>query len=75
MKKIRNFFKIGFYSANIILIIFYLFPGSILGWFLYNKPGGHQFLKNLFSKNLIKNYSEFLKKKKITDTLILTAQK
>ena len=36
MKKIRNFFKIGFYSANIILIIFYLFPGSILGWFLYN---------------------------------------
>lgn len=45
------------------------------GWFLYNKPGGHQFLKNLFSKNLIKNYSEFLKKKKITDTLILTAQK
>ena len=36
MKKIRNFFKIGFYSANIILIILYLFPGSILGWFLYN---------------------------------------
>ena len=36
MKKIKNFFKIGFYSANIILIILYLFPGSILGWFLYN---------------------------------------
>ena len=36
MKKIRNFFKIGFYSANIILIIFYLFPGSIFGCFLYN---------------------------------------
>ena len=35
MKKIRNFFKIGFYSANIILIILYLFPGSIFGWFLY----------------------------------------
>ena len=32
----KNFFKIGFYSANIILIILYLFPGSILGWFLYN---------------------------------------
>ena len=45
------------------------------GWFLYNKPGGHQFLQNLFSKNMIKNYSEFLIKKKITDTLILTAQK
>ena len=32
----KNIFKIGFYSANIILIILYLFPGSILGWFLYN---------------------------------------
>ena len=36
MKKIKNFFKIGFYSANIILVILYLFPGSIFGWFLYN---------------------------------------
>ena len=36
MKKIKNFFKIGFYSANIILVILYLFPGSILGCFLYN---------------------------------------
>ena len=36
MKKIKNFFKIGFYTLNIILIILYLFPGSILGWFLYN---------------------------------------
>ena len=32
----KNFFKIGFYSLNIILIILYLFPGSILGCFLYN---------------------------------------
>ena len=31
----KNFFKIGFYSANIILIILYLFPGSILGCFVY----------------------------------------
>ena len=36
MKKIKNFFKIGFYSANIILIVFYLFPGSIFGCFLYD---------------------------------------
>jgi len=35
MKKIKNFFKIGFYSVNIILITLYLFPGSILGCFLY----------------------------------------
>ena len=36
MKKLKIFFKKGFYSYNIILIIFYLFPGSILGCFLYN---------------------------------------
>ena len=36
MNKLKNFFKIGFYSLNIILIILYLFPGSILGCFLYN---------------------------------------
>ena len=36
MKKIKNFFKIGFYSTNIILITLYLFPGSIFGCFLYN---------------------------------------
>ena len=36
MNKLKNFFKIGFYSANIILIILYLFPGSILGLFLHN---------------------------------------
>ena len=32
----KNFFKIAFYSANIILIILYLFPGSIFGCFLYD---------------------------------------
>ena len=34
-----NFFskyKFIFYIANISLTILYLFPGSILGWFLYN---------------------------------------
>ena len=36
MNKLKNFFKIGFHSSNIILIIFYLFPGSIFGCFLYN---------------------------------------
>jgi len=32
MKILKN----SFYFSNIILIIFYLFPGSILGFFLYN---------------------------------------
>ena len=36
MKKLKLFFKTGFYFANIVLIIFYLYPGSILGCFLYN---------------------------------------
>ena len=38
----KNFFsylKIIFYIANIVLITLYLFPGSILGWFLYGNFG------------------------------------
>ena len=34
-----NFFskyKFIFYLFNLILILLYLFPGSILGWFIYN---------------------------------------
>ena len=36
MNRLKNFFRIGFYSANTILITLYLFPGSILGWLLYD---------------------------------------
>ena len=36
MKKLKPSFKIGFYLANIVLMIFYLYPGSILGCFLYD---------------------------------------
>jgi glycopeptide antibiotics resistance protein len=36
MKKLKLFFKMGFYFANIVFMIFYLYPGSILGCFLYN---------------------------------------
>ena len=35
MNKLYNVFKIIFHFSNIVLIFFYLFPGSILGWFLY----------------------------------------
>jgi Ca2+/Na+ antiporter len=35
--KIKNKLSIlGFHSVNLILIIFYLYPGSILGCYLYN---------------------------------------
>ena len=36
MKNLKLFFKTGFYFANIVLMIFYLYPGSILGCFFYN---------------------------------------
>ena len=35
MNKLYNVFKIIFHFSNIVLIVFYLFPGSLLGWFLY----------------------------------------
>ncbi len=31
-----KFLKLSFYISNLILFIFYLFPGSIFGCFLYN---------------------------------------
>ena len=36
MKKVNSILIKGFYFANFILIIFYLFPGSIFGHILYN---------------------------------------
>ncbi len=35
MKKIFLFTKPAFYFANMILIILYLYPGSIIGWFVF----------------------------------------
>ena len=35
MKNIKKLIILGFHSANIILIIFYLYPGSLFGHFLY----------------------------------------
>ena len=35
MKNIKKLLILGFHSANILLIIFYLYPGSIFGHFLY----------------------------------------
>ncbi len=38
-KNITNNAKYFFHISNILLIIFYLYPGSILGCFLYNDCG------------------------------------
>ena len=35
MQNIKNLLILGFHSANMLLIIFYLYPGSIFGHFLY----------------------------------------
>ena len=49
MKKIKNFFKISFYSANVVLVTLYLFPGSIFGCFLYDNC----YLQPQITKDLI----------------------
>ena len=36
MKNIKNFFTLSFHTANIVLIIFYTYPGSIFGYFIYS---------------------------------------
>ena len=36
MKYIKKLLFLGFHSINLILIIFYLYPGSIFGCYLYN---------------------------------------
>jgi len=36
MKNIKKSLSIGFHAVNIVIIIFYLFPGSILGFYLYD---------------------------------------
>ncbi len=33
------YLKLVFYIANTILITLYIFPGSILGWFIYGNAG------------------------------------
>ena len=35
MNQFFNIFKIVFHLLNVLLIFFYLFPGSILGWLFY----------------------------------------
>ena len=36
MKKINSILIKSFHCVNLILIVFYLYPGSILGYFMYN---------------------------------------
>ena len=36
MNKLSSIFKVIFHFFNIVVIFFYLFPGSIFGWVLYD---------------------------------------
>jgi hypothetical protein len=52
MKKLSNVLIKGFHFANSVLIIFYLFPGSIFGYFLYqNSSIQPQITKNFLISN------------------------
>ena len=51
MNKLSSIFKIIFHFLNIIFIFFYLFPGSIMGWFLYNDLTRQPQLTNDFMNN------------------------
>jgi VanZ family protein len=52
MKKLESILIKGFHFVNLILIIFYLYPGSILGYFLYNNPSIQPQISGDFSISL-----------------------
>ena len=65
--------KSGFKNINIQYYQRYNFSNH-LGWFLRKKPGGHNFFKEIVSKDLNYSYSENLKKLHQTDTLVAIAE-
>ena len=72
---LKKFLKVaGFKKVKIKLIQRYGLNNH-LGWFLYRKPGGHNFFKKKLGHNLKENYKKFLIKNKITDTLFAIASK
>jgi len=64
--------KVGFKRIKIQYYQRYNFNNH-LGWFIKKKPGGHNFYKNISDYKINKNYVDFLKRIKKTDTLIAIA--
>ena len=52
-KKIINLIKFIFHITNILLLVFYLYPGSIFGCFIYNDCGIQPQLTGDFVSNMI----------------------
>ena len=55
MKNIKKLLILGFHSANILLIIFYLYPGSIFGHFLY----GDSYIQPQLTRDFIVSSNHF----------------
>jgi len=62
----------GFKKINIKYYQRYNFSNH-LGWFIKRKPGGHNFYKNISDAKINKEYSDYLIRRKKTDTLIAVA--
>jgi SAM-dependent methyltransferase len=64
--------KSGFKKIKIKLFQRYELENH-MGWYLYRKPGGHEFFKNKIGNDLKNSYKKFIKKNKLTDSLIAIA--
>jgi 2-polyprenyl-3-methyl-5-hydroxy-6-metoxy-1,4-benzoquinol methylase len=62
----------GFKKIKIIYYQRYNFSNH-LGWFMERKPGGHNLYKTISDNRINKEYSDYLIRKKNTDTLIAIA--
>ena len=60
MNQFLNIFKIVFHLFNVLLIFFYLFPGSILGWFFYGDLSKQPRFTNDFSYISSNHFYTFL---------------
>ena len=71
LKKIMQ--KSGFKDVKISYFQRYNFANTLY-WLLFKKPGGHEHFKHFSNKDLDIQFSKFLIKNKITDTIIATAK-
>jgi 2-polyprenyl-3-methyl-5-hydroxy-6-metoxy-1,4-benzoquinol methylase len=68
IKKFLN--KIGFKFVKVHHYQRYNFQNH-LGWFLFKKPGGHNYFKQYYENNFDNSYKEYLCRTKKSDTIIV----